>query len=367
MIYEWVRLPTRMKTALFLGAGASVFVSHPTTLKLLSDVKSQVQTLPVKDHIRQYITDILESNNFGDVEELSECIDQIIAIDNTRCRLIIEEMRHTSKNITYPEMVDALTKLKDKIRDILFDSFTIKLENFGAIKEVYDRLWSVIKNNGSDTFQVITTNYDQVIEQYCSEADWEPVNGFDRSKITLRGYWKDKWDSADKPLYLVKLHGSISWHNESHSGKIVELGGLGRRDAAHDVFIWPTTGPKEYNMVPFHRLIKRFKEMLSDVDMLVVVGFSYRDPAVNKIIRNRVNEGMILVSVSPTAAEDIVRNYIMVNQADKLTSKGLQFIRFGNHVYAHEKEFGPDTIGSICDALNLIYQWHKSDKNDAHK
>ena len=358
-----------MKTALFLGAGASVFVSHPTTKKLLDDVKDQVQTLPVKNHVRQYITDLLEGDNFGDVEELSECIDQLTAIENTRCRLIIGEMRNPYNNITYPEMADALAKLKDRIRDILFDSFTIKMENYGAIKETYDRLWSVMEDNGSDAFQVITTNYDQVIEQYCSEANWEPVNGFDRSKITLKGYWEDKWDSdADRPLYLVKLHGSINWHNESSSGRIVELGGLGRRDAAHDAFIWPTTGPKEYTAAPFHGLIKRFREMLSDVDLLVVVGFSYRDPVVNDIIRDRVNDGMILVTVSPTAVDDLVRNYIMLSRANKLISKGLHFTRFGNYpVYAHEKEFGPDTIGSICDALNLIYQWHKDDKKGARK
>ena len=61
-------------------------------------------------------------------------------------------------------MVDALAKLKDKIRDILFGSFTINLESFGTIKKIYDRLWSFMKGNISDAFQVITTNFDQMIE-----------------------------------------------------------------------------------------------------------------------------------------------------------------------------------------------------------
>ena len=107
-----------------------------------------------------------------------------------------------------------------------------------------------------------------------------------------------------------------------------------------------------------------FKETVSDVDMLVA-GFSHRDPAVSKIIRNWVNDGIILVTVSPTAADDPVHNYIMLSRVDKLTSKGLQFMRFDNRVYTYEKEFDPDTISSICDALSLIYQWHKDDKKGA--
>lgn len=351
-----------MNTALFLGAGASVFASQPTTKQLLAKVKKHVES-DNPDILQRFIMELVGKPAFKDVEELYDCIDQTINIQNTNGRVIVGDMVYQFHGhvINCADIVGKLTKLKLGIREILLDSFEIESGKFKMIKEVYDRIWSVMEKRGSDSFQIITTNYDMVIEQYCDETGMELVNGFMHNRSRLRGLWAGKWspETNQPPIYLAKLHGSVNWYRDGN-GKITETGDIARRSADDDIMIAPTVGPKEYTKAPFNALTKHFSEIINNIDMLVVIGFSFRDAEINEVIKRRVDEGMKLISISPTAVEDISR----ISTTDNLAAEAgrFQYKITTSGIALCEKEFGSDTIDDVCGALDAIYGYFESHK-----
>ncbi len=347
---------SRMKTALFLGAGASKFVDHPTTEELLEEVQKQIGKLDVEEHIQRYILEILDYSSFHDVEELYDCIDRMVDMQNNeRCNVVMSRMRHDSYDIRYSDIVDALTELRSSIRDMLFDSFKLDLKNISKIKKVYDGIWSVMKGSGSDEFQIVTTNYDQVLERYCDKAKWTLVNGFVPAPNGTHRDWVGNWDTnANKPLYLTKLHGSITWQKES-DGAFIEQKTPGRGDDDTDVIRLPVLGPKKYDEAPFDKLLDNFKEIISNIDVLVVAGFSFRDPEINEIIRDQLNKGLFLVAISPTAATDVCSISTAISQVNEKRLDNLPFARFGSHVLIYDEKFNADTISTICSTLKLMH------------
>lgn len=346
-----------MKTALFLGAGASVFASQPTTKKIMTLVRERVQKRadePNRDAARQsYIMNLVSDEIYGDVEKLYDGLERAINTDHDNCKPIIRNTREGAYDLSHEQIIDELLHLKSIIREILLTSLVIRSDVYKSIKQVYDVVWEAVKDNGTDEFQVFTTNYDTIIEEYCEEATLDMVNGFE-SYRKLRRTWDDKWTSdTTNALYLTKLHGSINWYKNADN-KIVEIGDIGQRDGRNDIMIAPTEGTKQYNKEPFSTLMERFRTEIEKVDVLLVIGFSYRDEEIVNVIKNRIRDGMTLISISPDAVEDIHR--VTNLDVGNLKMYGQQLKLAGMKIVLYEQEFGPDTIDNIRAALGAAYK-----------
>ena len=344
-----------MRSALFLGAGASCFVSHPTTKELLNMVKKNIQNSNISEHGKGFILEFLRSESeLDDIEKVYDCINHVLDGRNHYSRYILNNMTYVRNGvgINYPDMVDALEETKMVIRDVLLDSFNIESSNIRKIKAVYNEIWSVMQTRGSSAFQIITTNYDQVIERYC-DADWELVNGFHFAPNLQPNYWNNNWrPSTDKQsLHLVKLHGSITWQRDE--GRIRQADVPGIRNSDNDIMIMPTLGSKDYKKSPFNELKEQFEKILNNIDVLVVIGFSYRDPEINEMINKRVKDGMVVISISPEP--DQVRE-ISGHDGQSVKIRGMGFSRFGPRMFAYKKKFDLDTLNDICNAIKIIYQ-----------
>ena len=109
------------------------------------------------------------------------------------------------------------------------------------------------------------------------------MNGFKRSRLGDRRVWDDVWEGGEAALWLTKLHGSITWQEDDNGG-VLEIGMPGLRDAKKDVMITPTLGEKNYKDKIFPILMDRFKTILDETELLIVVGFSFRDPEINRML-----------------------------------------------------------------------------------
>ena len=344
-----------VKVALFLGAGASVFASQPTTAELLKRVQDRIRSR--KDEPRRnstlqaYITQVVESDTYDDVEDLYDGIDSTIATNrNPNCKPIIGEA--AIRGVPYGEIIDELNSLKGTIREVLLNSFDIREDKVGLIKHMYDTIWSIMESYGTNEFHVFTTNYDLVIEEYCNESNLDIINGF-RPYRYQKLVWDDVWNhDGEKPsLYLTKLHGSISWRRDA-DGEIVEVGGTAPENADDDIMIAPTSGAKDYGREPFPALMGRFKEVMSGVDMLLVIGFSYRDDEIVDIINDNVERGMELVSISPNTVKDVLRAFDIDIKAEELDDGEIQSI--GPTITTYKQKFGPDTVIAMSNMLAVI-------------
>lgn len=299
-----------MKQALFLGAGASAFAGLPDTAGLLEKVRIRVREwgkesdrigTPLQKHINRFIEDKLYDN---DIEKLYDGVRRVIDTGVDNCQPITASIS-VDGDFNHKTLVDELTKLLDIIRRTMLDEFRVDNGVVDDVGHVFGTVQTVMGRD-QDEFLVFTTNYDMLLETYADGQNLEVVNGFSDGGH-LQKIWTDDWvGQTDRRLHLTKLHGSINWHVGS-DGRIVETGGIQERDSDHDIMIAPTEGPKDYNREPFTALMQHFDAELKNVGVLWAIGSSFRDEMIADIIKKRLAEGMVLVSVSPTAARDIRR------------------------------------------------------------
>ena len=297
------------ETMLFLGAGASVFAGMPTTKGLIRDVLQQVlpQEKWKSPQAASLVRNIVRHHEGQDVEVLYQTIRRMTDAE----KLHEEAMKHkmagdnnpawkreilttsaygsdieNKKNETedIAENIDTFESLEVAIRNTLLDRLMVKRDYITAVVEQYDGLFEHVPRN------IATTNYDNVLETYCERKKLDMVNGFKPSHLGDRRIWKGEHDGAwavgEDALRLVKLHGSIAWQEDGDD--ILEIGRPGMRDTTRDVMIAPTLGEKDYDSKIFPTLWKRFEAILAETELLIVAGFSFRDPKINRMFRSRL-------------------------------------------------------------------------------
>lgn len=359
----------KMRTVLFLGAGASVFALQPTTSDLLKTLISKTGLDPTVRHL-------LDNNivPFPDIEQVYASIDEAINFKKSHIYELSEQMqRQASSNHLkeYNETLDKLIALKPIIREIILDSFKLTQEQINEGKHLVERLEELINRNGSDKFQIVTTNYDLIIYEYADSQGREVVDGFSTKPHSLKGIWDDTWNStADNPIYLNKLHGSVNWQMQDDEGKtIIKMSTAGHRREIHDVMIAPTLGEKDYKKTPFNELTERFKNTLEETDVLIVIGFSFRDDELNEIIKDKIaNKRLVIISISPDSHDHIKRlieDPIILDVPNLRVlhhslSHGIvppPFLRHPHPVYSYESKFELDAIDGICSVLNAVLEY----------
>ncbi len=311
---------------------------------------------------------LLNNNEISpDIENLYTIMDDTI---NSRTRPIYNIVRAmtyylSGNSLKYDTIIDSLTTLKSSIRNVIVESFTLEPSAVIDIETVYEKLESLMTKQGNDKFQVITTNYDLVIEKYCEYKSREVIDGFVGNEYSLTYFWRNKWEPhSNNPVYLNKLHGSVSWQKQyDEEREIIKLGDVGLHGANYDVMIAPTLGEKDYNRIPFNALLRRFENTLKDIDVLIVIGFSYRDYELNKIIQDRLKEKLVIISISATSNNDTLsldkNRVILTKQNSNITQSKT------NHkprVYSYDSDFGPNTIDDICHVLDYVYTTFSSSK-----
>ena len=357
---------------MFLGAGASAFALQPTTTGLLKLLRSRVQQRkndPNRNDILQaHVEHIVNSKMYNDVESLYDGIQTMIDThDNRNCGPITERIQHHDNEdqytLTHEQVSNELKELQFTIRETLLDSFKIKPKIPELIVEMYDAIRYVMENNEIGEFWVFTTNYDLVMEAYAKKKNLEVVNGFGPPDDMIKewtGTWKPNTDKP--PLYLAKLHGSIRWYRDV--GVITEAGVTARRNVEDDIMIAPTEGAKRYDGEPFSTLMDCFRNVVQDTNILLVIGFSYRDEEIVRIIKNRLAEGMTLISISEGATDDIHRvagKDVEIREIN--ASTGLNVV-VDSRIILCKQSLASDTIADVTTALEDAYELFQQQKEN---
>lgn len=333
-----------MKSALFLGAGASVFAGHPTTKQLLDRVWARIDR---DDTFRRGLARrIAEDRQYADVEEFYDGIRQM--------RGICGVSRAWPPFSEPPDAAPGeMARLMSAIRDEMLESFSLDKNYHRLVRPMFDMVRSVMRGAGPDELLVFTTNYDLVMENYALIAGLKLVDGFERYQYMTRR-WNGLWpDTGNRiPLNLIKLHGSMNWCRDD-DGNMLDSRGTTNRDADHDLLIAPTEGAKNYSGEPFSTLLRRFREGLEGVDVLLAIGSSYRDRNVVEAIRARLGAGMVLISVSPTAPHDIRR--VSGAEPKAVETGGVTLKIVGPNIILCEMKFGPATYDMVRNALEAAY------------
>ena len=374
-----------MKTTLFLGAGASVFAEMPTTKDLVRKVLDRALHYENWESpgAKYLAVNLVKAYSEKDVEELYSAIHTMIATERQhqttmeyktktdggfQLRRKIQTISKHRRNdmdvkdetADIDETVRALESLETTIRNALLTNLMVNSKYLDTIVSTYDELVKSVSCN------IVTTNYDNVLEAYCEQTERDLVNGFKSSHLGNKRAWYGVWENKENTLYLTKLHGSITWQKDDN-GAVLEMGRPGLRGTDRDVMIAPTLGDKDYSNDVFPALINRFKAVLADTELLIVVGFSFRDPKITHMIMSRLERSsenprpmrLLYVDPEPNGLEELVGSNAKIHKI-KVRGKHIVWGRPLDEmprVYAYQSEFNRDTVESmknILDAMSKI-------------
>lgn len=216
-----------MKTALFLGAGASVFAGIPTTRELIRDIAKRARRNErwANDTAMHLAVNIVRAHEHDgkDVEELYQAIQEMTAAEELH-RTVMEykagdegggkkrEIRTTahgeevidSEANDITETIRTLKSLRTTIHNTLLARLVVKPERYADIVSTYDELF------GSVSGKILTTNHDNVLETYCEQKKLDLANGFEQSHLGDGRTWSGKWRGGESVIDLTKMHGSIT-------------------------------------------------------------------------------------------------------------------------------------------------------------
>jgi hypothetical protein len=318
-----------MKIVVFAGAGASFGVSpskYPTTVGFYKEhvAKSDLAARPLfailDEYVRREKTDTLS--------ELQRAVSTDVVVDIEDILFAAHELRdtfakfHSSSrsvarfatwhkeiqsygsygNNTTALLESTIPHLDGLIRDInrmVHGAYAGK-----PTKEELDKTWVPVLsllNERAASLNIFTTNYDLVLERAIRQAKL-PIKEGHADDVTREvdiEAWRNfaSWGTEAKGL-LTKLHGSLHWL-KGDDGEI-EVTGASFKDHDRQVAIYP--GYKGVpNDEPFFAFHQYFSSCVAEADVVVVIGFAFRDDYLNEIIRVRAPAKQKVIIIDPNA------------------------------------------------------------------
>lgn len=343
------------RTILFLGAGASTPFDFPTTAQFKSRLSKELSDDTRDNRLLKYV---LNRNELTDIEDVLTTFDELASLESIPSALdflstIWPTLTQTNEGNLVPNknLVPLVKDLRERVRDAVFEYYQPNPARDQDIQHLYalvlEKLFrfkvdlSKTQAQVSGTAVVVTTNYDPVIERFCLHLKGGDLrDGFDGDPNNQKGKWNPSWSFgpiapfSDERLYLLKLHGSLNWRKQRVTEEITRVP-ISERVPRHsgeyldNVLLYPgSKGPPREE--PFVKLFALFEALLKETYTLVVVGYRFRDPTINQMLLQFLQDGKkALYVLSRHAVDDVKQN---LKPPDNLLDK---------RVLAKNLDFGP--------------------------
>lgn len=342
------------EVALFLGAGASRAFDYPTTAEFVQNL-----TEVINPNEKRILESLMRAPDVSDIEHVLQTIDPIITFSsNPYIKNLFQHSQPTipliSGSVNWRDFIKWCSSLKDTAIGELHRQYEFDRTKLRKIADAYGILFEKLQVlNQYQYLDIFTTNYDSIIEHLCTEGEQVvPFTcGFIRNSRSGREFWNPeqlrKWKPKGRGLAikLYKLHGSLDWR-ETDDERIERMPTeerVSRTTKRHkrNILIYPAQ--KNYvTEDPFRRLMRHFEEVLNQYNSCLVIGFSFRDPFINRDFLDFLNaeRKRRLIVVSPNASTDAKTNLV---EGNKKLEKQVIYI---------DEPFGePDTFNWIFPAV----------------
>lgn len=202
---------------------------------------------------------------------------------------------------------DMFSQLQAHIQKIIVEHYSTVDGRLAS--KIYKPLLNLLCRQGQ-ALPIYTTNYDWAFEHLAeaNEADLYIEDGFIKTPTGER-WARQAFDTfhchpQKINLVLFKLHGSTSWYKEEappHSIRkfprpAPELAG------SRAALIYPTQVKTQATQEePFQTAYAYFRETMMHANLGIIIGFSFRDPAINETIRYALanNSNLKLAVIEP--------------------------------------------------------------------
>jgi hypothetical protein len=224
------------------------------------------------------------------------------------------------------ELMDAASEAADYVEDVVYALLSRPHNDLGYLGPVSD----AFADEAVEQLDLFTLNHDLTFETHLRESGLVFSDGFERGHGTLQ-LWTDTYAVSSRRFF--KLHGSIDWwryhldlgswsgqitartsddpfHARGPDGKLLEYPAGARPRLLTGTFNKILSYPSD--VFADHHF--RFHEALAAADRLLVIGYGFRDKAINsRLIAWELRPGerrMVVVHRDPSGLGDGARGAI---------------------------------------------------------
>jgi hypothetical protein len=259
----------------------------PAIVAFVSEMKEQCDT-----YFRSQ--DKTRETNYEDVAYVARQIKDGLGLDaeyeNPALLQLIDELEKTHG--------DDLGRMAGNAADYIADIVRSMLANPAGPFDHLEAVADAASDQDVDNLTIATLNHDTVLERAFDHFGVDVSDGFGDSYGTLR-IWND--DFGDESRKLLKLHGSINWWRyeltrDGWTGQITARAVDGDAERARgpggERLGYTAGGRPQILTGTFNKILAyptgiyadqhfRLHEALRDADALIVVGYGFRDKAIN--------------------------------------------------------------------------------------
>ncbi|BDH83432.1 SIR2 family protein [Lactococcus lactis] len=296
-----------------IGAGASVIdnkftkdsdginISGATVAKIAEEVSTQLESK--KYHLK---------NTNQDIEVFT--LDEIISKINYKYRLNdgdnfnLEDV--ISLIISYEKFIIDEAEKFSNTKEAIFD-IIIKATSYDYKKDLFKHvrllkiLSTLVKENHK--LNLVTTNYDTLIEDAADSMDFTVIDGFSFSPTPKFNSNMFDWNiikdvpnvKTHQNIYmnnvvnLLKIHGSLTWEWSKTEDNILRMD---KKLVNEPIMVFPSSDKYAQSYLePYFDLFAKFQELLKQPNTLfITTGFSFADNHISKMILSAIksNNGL---------------------------------------------------------------------------
>jgi hypothetical protein len=282
------------------------------------------------------LNELLRFEGIDDAEALLQTFELLDQISSHPVREIFDSsyvQLNGSHSTKFSDLVKLSLALRDSIQNVIFDVYQFR--PICATKfDLYTQLLNIVAMRGDvsvtvNEHRIFTTNYDRIIEEFCAHSEaFQIRDGFDYDAKRKRTLWRPRSfempvpPGAETPIKLFKLHGSLNWKSSEYGiEQVLPESRFAEPTPVYkeDLLIYP--GSKERpDREPFRTLYDLFESSMRETDRCLVIGFSFRDPYLNRVFRDFIESGKgQLLTMSRNCKETVAKNLLGAKDAADLT------------------------------------------------
>jgi hypothetical protein len=334
-----VMRPKRIVT--FLGAGASVPFGYPTTKsflekldtyttaadekKLLNSIRNMGRIVEDVEHVVEILDLILELDATSEKGRLSAFLHEYpLTVDFAKKHEMEIHQPSLDEKLQWRQLVELARRLRNTIERLTFQQYESKVDQYSKIEKEYERFFSVLMpyKLGDEAFEVFTTNYDNVIEDYCRRSGILCT-----LSVLDRDINPNAMGKSSRRLFLTKLHGSLDWviDRENKGIEVVTTQTFINKDSTRwerNEYVLFGTKPRLEKAGIYGRLFDHLLQSLLKAEVCITVGFSFRDEHITKVLNDTLSQNrsikIIVVSRSPKeTSKNLIRESTRLNKLFK--------------------------------------------------
>ncbi len=218
-----------------------------------------------------------------------------------------------------------LPKIREIIWNCIYDADYKVVENLAYNRteqyKVIDDLLNIFYSSTPQRIDIITTNYDRVLENVLSFYNYNFTDGFNGKLFSKfdKNLFKDK-----QIVNIIKVHGSLNWQTIDSTPRFLPTI---IKNMNPKIIIPGKNKYRETHELPYRDLIAKSDQFIEEAECFLVIGFGFNDehltPKIEEKIKNDTPIVLITKSITHSTNEKIknAKRYVLIEENEQGSSK----------------------------------------------